>query len=59
VNGISKFFGCVPKHPEPPKIAAGGVGVGGSNPLVPTNWFFKRAAIARWAALFALALPRP
>ena len=41
-------------HHEPPKKAAGGVGVGGSNPLVPTNltlhlqWLERVAKAARW-----------
>ena len=33
----ARFLRCDAVQPEPPKLAAGGVGVGGSNPLVPTN----------------------
>ncbi len=34
----ARFFGCIAMRSEPPKLRAGGVGVGGSNPLVPTNY---------------------
>jgi hypothetical protein len=33
----ARFFRCITVRPEPPKLRAGGVGVGGSNPLVPTK----------------------
>jgi hypothetical protein len=32
----ARFFGCIAMRSEPPKIRAGGVGVAGSNPVVPT-----------------------
>jgi hypothetical protein len=33
----ARFFGCNAVQPEPPKLRAGGVGVAGSNPVVPTK----------------------
>jgi hypothetical protein len=34
----ARFFGCIAMRSEPPKLRAGGVGVAGSNPVVPTNF---------------------
>ena len=34
----ARFFGCIAMRSEPPNLRAGGVGVAGSNPVVPTNF---------------------
>ena len=45
----ARCFGCNAVHPEPPKIRAGGVGVAGSNPVVPTNFqIIMLMAAAEW-----------
>ena len=41
--GYARVFGCMTMLFEPPKLAAGGVGVAGSNPVVPTNVFYDLA----------------
>ena len=61
----ARFFGCIAMRSEPPKLRAGGVGVAGSNPVVPTNYVPKISGIIGLkpahanALLFSLSYNEP